>query len=276
MYKSLLYTFVVFVTLLICEQQLKAQGTNITYSVPFQTNRESYAENFNSSWSLRGPGFNMSFNNANAGQPPFGNYNPNVGLTSGWQTRSGPYTGNFNFNLGQSIQRSSISQTPVITSMPGVPSSITIGTQRPFVTSVVPTVNQGFRGPVVQSPIQMIQERLRNGELPAGGLSLRTPQHPRMPDVDIDAQRVHRPTAEERLSHHRIDPLPPTRAERNAILNGERSARNNAADAYLKKGLTAEAQGKPGVAKVYYRLGLKQAEGELKKQLQSRLNQLSR
>ena len=70
------------------------------------------------------------------------------------------------------------------------------------------------------------------------------------------------------------DALPPSRAER---ARGERVVADVvsvAAQQYFDKAQKAESDGKPGVAKIYYRMAAKRASGEFLSRIQTRLREL--
>ena len=52
------------------------------------------------------------------------------------------------------------------------------------------------------------------------------------------------------------------------------TAKSSEALTYLRRGEDAAAAGKPSVAKIYYRMGLKRATGDVKTQLQAKLDGL--
>lgn len=54
-----------------------------------------------------------------------------------------------------------------------------------------------------------------------------------------------------------------------------RAARSSEAEAYFAQGRQAEADGKPGVAKIYYQMAARRASGDLKPQIQARLDAIS-
>ena len=120
----------------------------INQAVPFQNLGSSYYEQFGVDWNLRGPGFFANFGGNNVA-PPFGNFDPNAGLRTGAAFQRGPFSGNFGLTLNQGSNRSNVTTTPSVTTMNGVPGSITDQTMRPFVTSVTPVVGGGFIMPTV-------------------------------------------------------------------------------------------------------------------------------
>ena len=53
------------------------------------------------------------------------------------------------------------------------------------------------------------------------------------------------------------------------------ATRAEEADTFFARGQKAEADGKPGVAKIYYQMALRRAAGDLKQQAQARLDVLT-
>ncbi len=111
----------------------------INTTVPFQQLGSSFFENTGVTWSLSGP--NFFANSGNAVVPPFGNFDPNSGLRTGIAFGNGKTRGTLGFTFGQGSSRSITSTAPSITTMNGVPGSITSQTIRPFVTGITPVVS---------------------------------------------------------------------------------------------------------------------------------------
>ena len=128
-------------TLAVCGSDREAAAqTMVTTTTPLQANSESFFESSGVGWSVRRPGFFASFNSGGPIPPPFGGFNPQAGIQSGFQLRNGPWTGNLFFNFAQGTQRFSSTTAPVLTSIPGQPASIFSGTTRPFVIGLQPIV----------------------------------------------------------------------------------------------------------------------------------------
>ena len=64
----------------------------------------------------------------------------------------------------------------------------------------------------------------------------------------------------------------PSVAEARRLHSLEQGAENGEGTALLERGRTAEEDGKPQVAKIYYQMAVKRASGDLKEQAQSRLD----
>lgn len=95
--------------------------------------------------SVRGPHGFANFGGQNfAGQgplqPPFGAVDPNAGFSGGIGFAGSGDSGSLRFNFAQSSSRSISSTTPSVTTLDGVPGSISAGVIRPFVTGFTPIV----------------------------------------------------------------------------------------------------------------------------------------
>ena len=111
----------------------------IQQSVPFQNLGSSFFENNGVSWNLRGPNFFANFGGGGLA-PAFGNADPNAGLRTGVGFSGGGVQGSLGFNFSQGSNRSNVSTVPSVTSLNGVPGTITSQTLRPFVTGITPVV----------------------------------------------------------------------------------------------------------------------------------------
>lgn len=131
--------FLAAAALLMLGFSLQVRAQQVTTSVPFQSIGSSYYENNSIGWSLRGPNWFANFGGGVV--PPFGPFDPNSGLSGGFaRSFGGGVSGNLNFNFAQGSNRSISSTTPSLTTMNGVPGSITVAEIRPFVIGVTPVV----------------------------------------------------------------------------------------------------------------------------------------
>ena len=77
----------------------------------------------------------------------------------------------------------------------------------------------------------------------------------------------------------RVEPDPPPPVSDVAAEQANRAARQAAradeADSFFARGQQAEADGKPNVAKIYYQMAARRATGDLKQQVQARLDAVS-
>jgi len=264
--------------------------TMIQTTVPMQSNSDSFFESFSTGWSVRGPRFFASFNAP--APPPFGGFNPNAGLTSGFAFRSGKFGGNLNFNFSQGYSRTSTTVAPTVMSLNGYPSNFFAGTVRPFVASVVPTIGGGgpffsvpsgniLRGQGLAYRLSQLQERLVEGRrLESSSRTDRT-ETELAPRRELDtATRASaafgffqgsgsrprsNPSARSTATTTRQAASPPP-------VSGEPKS---LADLYFRKGLEAEARSRT-TARMYYRMAFQRATGDLRLQIDSRLKAIGR
>ena len=132
----------------------------IHQQVPFQNLGSSFYEQNGVTWNLQGPnGFHANF--GGGAVAPFGNPDPNSGLNTGIAFRRGGWSGNLGLNLAQGSTRTNVSTTPSLTTMDGVPGSISDQTMRPFVTSITPVVGNRWLMPT-QPPRNEGQDMLNS------------------------------------------------------------------------------------------------------------------
>ena len=65
-------------------------------------------------------------------------------------------------------------------------------------------------------------------------------------------------------------------AEARRLHAAEQAAQDGEALKYVERGRTAEAKGKPNVAKVYYQMAADRASGKLREQILARLDSLEK
>jgi hypothetical protein len=117
-----------------------AEAQMIHTATPFQSLGSGYSETGSVGWSLRGRNWFANFGGQGPLLPPFGGADPGAGLSGGFGFGGGGVSGSLGFNFGQSSSRSIVSTTPSVTTMNGVPGSITSGVVRPFVIGFTPVV----------------------------------------------------------------------------------------------------------------------------------------
>ena len=219
-------------------QQVTTHGTSLENSAGFH-------ESFQTAWGIRGPNFFANFGPP-TGQPLWTCNGPPGGIASIIPPASTPWQGYFAFGASQSYAASNNMQSPVVTGMQGYPSYVLDITQSPFVTSVVPVV--GAAGGHVRPVPPPTVERLAVE-------SKATAPPPTSPTTTNSGMTV----AEARLVHER-----------------EAHERDAAARKYLDQGDEALEAGKPAVAKIFYRMALTRADGELASIAQDKLSRLAR
>jgi general secretion pathway protein D len=147
------------VTLLCC---CAIDAQQVTTAMPFNNGGTSFHENFGIGWNVNIPtanpalggrgvvglgpngpqqGINFGFGGPNVAPPPFGLGQPGNGGQLGWQVSNGNGArASFNIFADQGSSRTMTSQTPMITTMNGMPGFFADTVQRPFVTSLIPVV----------------------------------------------------------------------------------------------------------------------------------------
>ncbi len=281
----------------------------------FNNGSSSFFENFGTSWGLNiGPkgsfgGGQFRFNGGANAVPQFGNFRPGAGLNGGFSTRRGRVDGFLTFEASQGSTRALVSQGGSLTVINGQSGFVADTIQSPFVISTIPIVGDP-RHYHDFGPANTVRGRMLRGELsigPDGQLQAgpQTPSHqgrqaPGGQLAQAPAKPLVKPAAEDAL----VIKNPAAKKTEHAPLilrsggnTGQRSSADQGADSleqlhrqqaeeeakahqaalqYWQQGQRAEQEGKPQVARVYYRLGLKKAPTELRQQFQQRLEQLSR
>ena len=298
------------VGLLAATSELSAQQVNVR--TPFNIVNNSFYEQNSVSWSGHWGGATFQFGNPALANPQFGGYQPGAGLSTGIGYQSGNFQANLTMNFGQGSSRSIVSQTPSVTVMNGQTGYMSDTSQTPFVVSLVPVVGGGgpmlanvpmmgcgFPGafPVVSVPdsdmpivgnsrvqqmlgqIAARQQAQADGEgnfgagpagppLNAAGPAQRRTANDAPAAADGPAERF---LAAQESSAGRAAP---SVAEARRLHEMEKAAQDGDIAALMTRARTAEEDGKPGVAKIYYQMVVKRASGNLKSQAQERLDAL--
>lgn len=264
---------------------LNIKGAN---NIPFDDGGNSAVFGINQ-FGMPAANGNIQINQGAGPQPAFGGFMPANQTTGGIGFSGSGFSGSLGFSLGQGSNSTITSQTPMVTTFNGQPANFSDQVQQPFVTSVTPVVNgrlqhprYGYgvmmpRLPAAPPTVSPIYERYRR--LKQQGVSI----EPRREGVrDAVRNAADRPAAENRFQ----DRLHTARAssagqpalsvaeirrQQAAVADAENAA---AREAYLR-GLKAENAGKTGVAKIFYRMAVQDASGQLKQDAQQRLQRLS-
>lgn len=228
----------------------------VTTQTPLHSNTSSFYEYSHVGWSVHNPHYFMHFNGG-GGTPPFGGYQPNAGLSGGF----GLNNTSFDFGFGQGAALNSTSLTPMLTTTNGYPGYLFIGTERPFVTGVVPVVGGGVANvPATNfAATGPLASRVATGQLKAeqGRIVIPNGNH----DLAADA-------GEPKIAR---DDIPP--AQRPAQLAANAAPQLSAAQ-YFEKAVAAEKDGRAGVAKIYYQLAATKGDGLVKVQATRKLESM--
>lgn len=260
----------------------QAQRQQVNVGTPVRSAGDSFYESTNIGWSLRGNGWFARF--GGGGTPPYGGFQPGAGISGGTGFGGNGFSGNLFFNSSQGGSRSLSSFTPSITTLNGYPGTFISGVQRPFVTGLVPTVGIP---PQFSVPAPSLQQRLNELRLrEAAQLAGRSPGELASGSVPTIGQPASGASQASPAgggtsaagsgssggSGATIDPLPLTRAEREARAAAAESATEAAARNYYTRGLEARAQGKESVARQYFHMAARRAAGDLRQQAEAELN----
>lgn len=226
-------------------------GQMVTTQSPLQHQSSSFYEYSHVGWGVHNPHYFMNFNGGGA-LPPFGGYQPNAGLQSGMAVGNS----HFNFGFGQGASYTSTTTTPVLTTTNGFPGYLFIGTERSFVTGVTPVVGSGFAS---VPPMGPLAARVATGELRLDGGRIM----PRTPDV-AELPQAPRP-ADARMPVGADQAVRPKREASTAVLSPAQ---------YLERAITAEKEGRGGVARIYYQLAATNGDAVVRAEANRRLDGL--
>lgn len=238
-----------------------AQQVNV--GGPFNNVGHSFYENIGTRWGVSGPGWFFNFGGPAPVAPPFGGFDPNAGAQFGAGFRNGNTTGFFNLNAGQGANSTFVSQTPNVTIPNGGNGIFIDGTFRPFVTSIIPVVGDNSD----PSPLRERLRRLRSGQ-----------ENPATSTGETAANEPAEPTGGGAGS------APGSSADRGALsvaaIKAQAAAEEKAAAdelaVLLEKAKGAEEAGKPIVAKTFYQMAARRAKGEQQREIQARIQALSK
>jgi hypothetical protein len=292
------YLPLVVVVCLIAGQLSAAPQT--TVQSPFNTTSGSFFEQNSVSWSGNWGGVHFQFGSPNLANPTNGGFLPGAGLNTGFGIASGNFNANVALGFSQGARQSLTSQTPSLTLGNGQFGVVSDTSQTPFVISEVPVVGGGrvpmlaglpvgVMGPLadagdVAAPPPWANPQMLGGLPPgqqppgAGGGSqlLPPPRTPRaqlanLPGAAAAAAGARRLFTAQESSAGRAAP---SVAEARRLHDQEKAAEAGDPNVLMERAQTAEEQGKPGVAKIYYQMVVKRASGDLKSKAQARLEAL--
>lgn len=269
----------------------------VTLTSPMMNLNDSFYENFGMGWGLSGRNWFFNRGPSSSAIPPFGGYDPATDATFGFGGRFGNTNFNFNLAASQGSSRTMVMEAPSVTIPNGGSGSLFSGSQRPFVTGIIPVVGNNFPmmpgagvlAPTV-SPIQQRLEILKQ----QGGLSQSPQSSPAEARFAQPAGRAQADDAPLVLGGAK----PPVAAQRQdavisasnsdstanhgdisvAEIRARQAALENAVEQEIRerieKARSYEDAGKLGVARVYYQQAAARATGELKQKLLAKVESL--
>jgi hypothetical protein len=255
-----------------------ASAQQVQLTNPYQQLRDSFYESFGLGWGASGRGFFFGTGPATSTPPPFGGYDPANDARFGFGGIGGGLSFGFGGLFGTGSTRTNVVESPTIVLPNGGYGGLFSGSQRPFVTGVVPVLGDGVfngatpgvgsAGPSAVSPLQERLTRLQQGETPG-------------------ARRAPAPTDPEAVTAARPASAPSGASGGSTAAHGDLSVaeirrQQAAGDTHrdaevrerLEKARSYEEAGKPSIAKIYYQQAAARATGELKQQLLDKIKTL--
>jgi len=287
-----------------------AAAQQVTVTTPYNSVSDGFFERMGVNWGFNWKGINASFGGANLAVPPFGGFDPSAGMNFGFGSNRPGRSGFFNFFANQGYRQSFTSQAPSVTLFNGQRGFFSDTSQSPFVIGQIPVVggfpvvpyavpvmpHPGFsmsapagvlpatnpRNPRVQAMRQQLAQRRQPAAADLGGMARNPPAaaDAQAGDLNLAAPRgvaAQAGSAQRKLAAAQASSAGravPSVAEARRLHRSEQNAQNDEARVLLERGLTAEEDGKANVAKIYYRMALKRAAGQLQQQVQARLDAL--
>lgn len=248
----------------------------IMTETPFNSIGNGYFERFGVNWGLNWPGGFARFGMPGQPVPPFGHFDPSAGLQGRSRFANQNFNGFLSFSSVQGDSTTFRSQTPGMVMMNGQSSMFSDRSVSPFVNGYTPVV--GNMPPINDQPLGPLDRvkfmdrllaRQNQGENPAlnepdpGAAML-----PRRPSPSSDEKPRNSPTISS------ADLPVPSVAEAKRLFELDRNAEDQEISALFDKAQTAEAEGKPTVAIVYYQMVVRRSKSELKKTAQLRLREI--
>lgn len=264
----------------------------VTVSSPHTAVSDSFYEHTGTSWGAQGKNWFFQFGppgNPNSAAPQFGGFVPSAGANLGFGFNGGGFGGGFLGNFSQGSRRSFTSVTPSVTVPNGGTGMIMDTSVSPFVLGYVPIVG-GF--PIVAPP--PIQPMIPPAAyVPPGPVS----GHPGVlqalqnvsegaPPTKADVAQGARSAAEgltllgsdqtsPEVDSGRSDTEPVSSAARPAmgvaetirLREAEAEQKDTEAQRFVERGRQAQADGKPAVARTYFRMAIRRASPGLRQQI---------
>ena len=274
----------------------KLFAQHATIQTPMVTGSSGFFEQPSVQWSGHWAAPQFQFGNPGLAQPAFGGANSAAGLSTGLAILGPNSSFNLHFNWGQGASQSLVGQTPSITMMNGQSGFFSDSSQTPFVMGFVPVVG----GPSMVAGMPLLNfdpSAGANEELPSAWGNSRVQDfiqaHSRGATAGLSSSAVPRVPADqtstagqaERRWRTRWQRLAaaqessagrpaPSVAEARRMRELEQTAEQKEVQALWIRARTAEEDGKPGVARIYYQMVAKRATGDMQRQAIERLDAL--
>ena len=236
----------------------RAAAQQVTAATPYHGASDSFFERTGVDWGLRGKGWSLSFGGVPMA-PIAGSPAPGGGIQGGFHFGQPGRGGVFGFTAEQGAGRSLAGQSPVLTTMNGLPGVISDTSYSPFVIGTYPVVG-GFPSSLFMASPGFCPSTLYAPTYPLSRLSELPVQHPgrtgsapanhRVDDRDAaggpatGASEMRDPTGRAVPS---VDEARRLRAE-------EQAAQEREGRQWFDRGVEAERSGKTGAARVYYQM----------------------
>jgi len=234
----------------------------IHLETPIQTTDHSFYESTGVGWSFQKGNFRFDWPGGNA-LPQFGGFDPNeaANLGFGVNGRGGRFRLNLTMAQGSSTTRTTASPSLVIPN--GGFGFLNNTINRPFVTSFVPVVNDGFFVPTT-SPIQARLARLASEPLPP----VSTPRRKKI--ASQRSNRIETPSSAE-FGDISVEEIRRQVRRRKAVESQQLADKVRKLIAHARN---CESQGKWGAARDFYRSAIRQSTEETREKIQEQLSRV--
>ena len=260
----------------------------IGVGTPFNSINNGYYERYGVAWQMNWRGSFANFGVPGQPIPPFGNFDPSSGLQTGWRFGNGNFRGSIWLSAAQGSNTSFVGQTPYVTSMNGYPAGFYDQSLSPFVTGLVPVVGDypvfGPMSPGITPPTNSTQSnpldrvqvmrRLLDSQNRGrqSGADGPDPGEAMLPRRSESAPAAERPSPA--AGNSSADRPAPSVAEAKRLYEIEKKAAEKELAALLERAEAAEKANKPQLAKVYYQMVLRRAQGDMKRTAERRLEEI--
>jgi hypothetical protein len=249
---------------------------------PLNVVGDSYFEHIGVGWSTNIKGVHVAF--GGAATPPFRQYDPSAGIRTTFPFGGGDVRGVFGLTAAEGYRQNFVTQAPSVTMTDGQRAFFADASLTPFVVGYAPIVGgyplygvfpsvPGMTYPIPYTPpmpltadprVQAIQREFASGAADTqggtGGLPARAATvagSKSASSLGSAASSATRPA--------------PSVAEARRLYEKEQALKLAEATDLFNRGLAAEADGKTGVAKIFYEMTVRRASGQLKDRATARL-----